>query len=61
MTPQHILEIQRLLETPLIRKWSSNLLETNILKLNLRGFLMPQLMDGRQRISIGAATRKGGH
>jgi hypothetical protein len=61
MSPQHILEIQALLELPPIRKWSSNLLETNILKLNLRGFTMLPLMGGRTLISIGAAIRKGGH
>jgi hypothetical protein len=61
MNPQNNLELLRPLGLLPIRRWSSNLLEANILKLNYRKFTMLQLMGGAIRISIDAVIRRDGH
>jgi hypothetical protein len=61
MNPQNNLELLRPLGLLPIRRWSSNLLEANILKLNYRKFTMLLLMGGAIRISIDAVIRRDGH
>ena len=60
MIPKNILELLRPFEPPSIERWSSNSLETNILKLDSRGYMMLPLMVGEQMISIVNATRRDG-
>jgi hypothetical protein len=60
MTAQNILELPRLFESSVIRGWSSNSLEINILELYSRGFMMQLLMGGAQRIFIDVAISRDG-
>jgi hypothetical protein len=54
------LELPRPFGLVLIAKWSSISLETNILVLDSRGYMMLPLMGGEQMISIDAAIRRDG-
>ena len=60
MTLKPILELQRPFGPAPIGRWSWNLLGTNTLMLDSRGYMMQVLMGGKKMIGIDAVITKDG-
>jgi hypothetical protein len=60
MTLKPILGLQRPFGPPPIGRWSWNLLGTNTLMLDSRGYMMQVLMGGKKMIGIDAVITKDG-